>query len=324
LIGGVAVVGVVGVVVKGMAWLWAAEGGPATATVAAAAGKSADDDVVDEATPNQICLDGLRERKVHFVEWPTKGVRTPVRILGPLGGIQLRSHDPRSTTKSLLMDCELARALVEAAPAFQGVGVSELRYSGAYQYRTRRHSTKLSEHAHGLAIDIHAFVLTSAAPARIKVAPSRSQVDFPSRRSQVAPPSRRSQVDSPSRSQVDSPPVAGTARSLVAPGDTDSSSSAAGRGPAGSVAEVLRDFEPRVGKWAATATQDECIGSPLTDVGRTLRRLACRLRASSIFREVITPDDNADHHDHFHLEAFPDALTRTRGVLARKPTVTDE
>jgi hypothetical protein len=89
------------------------------------------------------------------------------------------------------------------------------------------------------------------------------------------------------------------------------------------VAEVTRDFEPGVGRWAVTA-QDDCIGRPRTAVGRALRTLACRLRASSIFREVITPDDNADHHDHFHLEAFPDALSRTRAVLARKPSVTDD
>jgi hypothetical protein len=86
---------------------------------------------------------------------------------------------------------------------------------------------------------------------------------------------------------------------------------------------VTRDFEAHVGKWAVTG-QDECIGRPRTDLGRTLRILACRLRASSIFREVITPDDNEDHHDHFHLEAFPDALSRTRSVLAGKPAVTDD
>ena len=91
----------------------------------------------------------------------------------------------------------------------------------------------------------------------------------------------------------------------------------------GIVVEVTRDFEPNVGKWAVTE-QDDCIGHPRTDVGRTLRNLACRLRASSIFREVITPDDNPDHRDHFHLEAFPDPLTRTRAVLARKPSVIDD
>jgi hypothetical protein len=215
---------------------------------------------LQEGAPDRVCLDGLRERRIAFVEWPTKGVRTPVRILGPIGVVRLRSHDPRLAGKPALMDCELARALFEVAPAFRAIGVRELLYSGAYQYRTRRGSSKLSEHAHGMAIDVHAFVL-----------------------------------------------------------DTASDENAGG-----TVAEVSRDFEPRVGKWAVLPDAAECIGRPRTEVGRLLRALACRLRASSILREVITPDDNADHHDHFHLEAYPDGLTRARAMLARKPTVNDD
>jgi len=236
-----------GAALRAFAWLWAADVGAVPD-----AGVT-----TDEPGPNQVCLDGLRGHQVAFVEWPTKAVRTPVRILGPLGGLQLRSHDPRAAGKPPVMDCELARALLDAAPAFRALGVRELLYSGAYQYRTRRRSTKLSEHAHGFAIDVHAFVLAGAD---------------------------------------------------------------GGEGP---VAEVERDFEAKVGNWPAV-DQDECIGHPRTHLGRLLRTLACRLHASSVFREVIIPDDNADHYNHFHLEAFPDALTRTRAVLARKPTVTDD
>ncbi len=71
-------------------------------------------------------------------------------------------------------------------------------------------------------------------------------------------------------------------------------------------------------------TPSECIGHPRTEVGRLLRALACRLRASSLFREVIVPDDNADHYNHFHLEAYPDGFTRARAMLARKATVSDD
>lgn len=215
---------------------------------------------LDESAPDRVCLDGLRERQIAFVEWPTKGIRTPVRILGPIGLVRLRSHDSRLAGKPALMDCELARALFEVAPAFRALGVRELLFSGAYQYRTRRGSSRLSEHAHGMAIDVHAFVL-----------------------------------------------------------DTAGSESAGG-----TVVDVARDFEPRVGKWAVLPDAAECVGHPRTDVGRLLRTLACRLRASSILREVITPDDNADHHDHFHLEAYPDGYTRARAMLWRKPTVNDD
>jgi hypothetical protein len=32
---------------------------------------------------------------------------------------------------------------------------------------------------------------------------------------------------------------------------------------------------------------------------------ACRLRASGLFHEYLTPDDNADHHDHVHVGVSP-------------------
>jgi hypothetical protein len=36
-----------------------------------------------------------------------------------------------------------------------------------------------------------------------------------------------------------------------------------------------------------------------------LNQLACRLKATGLFRELLTPDYNADHHDHFHLGIAP-------------------
>lgn len=36
-----------------------------------------------------------------------------------------------------------------------------------------------------------------------------------------------------------------------------------------------------------------------------LNRLGCRLRALGLFRELLTPDYNADHHDHIHLGLAP-------------------
>jgi hypothetical protein len=36
-------------------------------------------------------------------------------------------------------------------------------------------------------------------------------------------------------------------------------------------------------------------GAPL------LNRLACRLAQLRLFQELLTPDSNADHHDHLHI-----------------------
>jgi hypothetical protein len=36
-----------------------------------------------------------------------------------------------------------------------------------------------------------------------------------------------------------------------------------------------------------------------------LNQVACRLRARELFRQLLTPDTNADHHDHLHLGVAP-------------------
>lgn len=62
---------------------------------------------------------------------------------------------------------------------------------------------------------------------------------------------------------------------------------------------VERDYEQGLGD----AT--DCLGSPLTQGGATLKLLACQLARSGLFHLVLTPDYDDAHHDHFHLEARP-------------------
>jgi hypothetical protein len=134
-----------------------------------------------------------------------RGIRTPIEVIGPVGGVRLLSRGKRPA----LMDCALALALADAGPLFRHAGVTGLSFSAAYDYRPIRGGTRLSEHAHGLAIDVHAF------------------------------------------------------------------ETAAGR------LDVQRDFSR----------------------GPTLRRLASGLQRHPRFRLILTPDDNRDHHNHFHIES---------------------
>jgi hypothetical protein len=185
---------------------------------------------------DRACLRALAEAGVPFVERSAvRGIRTPIEIVGPFRGVRLLSRGKRPA----LMDCALARTLADAAPIFHAAGVTGLSFSAAYDYRTRRGSTELSEHAHGLAIDVHAFETTGG---RLDV-----ERDF----------SRAS--------------VAGAGWGQRAPG--------------------------------ALAA---CIGAPPSAAGRTLRALACGLQRHPGFRLILTPDDNQDHHDHFHLESHGD------------------
>jgi hypothetical protein len=119
----------------------------------------------------------------------------------------------------LVADCRLIVAFYRVAPALERAGVSEVRYSGAYSYRMSR-TGRLSLHAYGLAIDVHALI-----------------------------------VD-------------------------------------GKLLEVERDF--RRGLAACP-----CGAEP------PLNRVACRLRSVHLFRELLTPDYDADHHNHFHLGLAP-------------------
>jgi hypothetical protein len=206
-----------------------------------------DPEALDEEGPDRVCLQWLEEHRLAFVPVEIDEVRTPIEVRGPLQSVALVPRAGRPPQ----MDCSLARALAEAAPIFEELGVHALYFSGAYDHRYRRDSPRLSQHAHGLAIDVHAVAT------------------------------------------------------------------------AGGVLEVSRDFEPGVGAWRnlvpGEGALEACVGQPLTERGRALRTLACRLKLHSAFRAIATPDDNADHRDHLHLETFPDALARVRRIVGALP-----
>jgi hypothetical protein len=98
------------------------------------------------------CLIRLRELGIPFVSLPPlRGVLTPVRVAGPVGGIR---YLPLGGRAPLVGDCRLVVALHRAAPYLRNLGVTEVHYSSAYAYRLMP-SGRLSQHAMGLAIDVH-------------------------------------------------------------------------------------------------------------------------------------------------------------------------
>jgi len=62
---------------------------------------------------------------------------------------------------------------------------------------------------------------------------------------------------------------------------------------------VDRDYEQGLGD------EVDCLGRPLTQGGATLKILQCQLVRSGLFHLVLSPDYDADHRDHFHLEVKP-------------------
>ena len=144
-----------------------------------------------------------------------------------IGKVRYRGLD----NAPLVADCRLIVAFYRVAPALQRAGVSEVRYSGAYSYRMSR-TGRLSLHAYGLAVDVHALV-----------------------------------VD-------------------------------------GKLLEVERDFRRGLAGCA-------CDAEP------PLNRVACRLRSVHLFRELLTPDYDADHRNHFHVGLAPSKADRPIAVATR-------
>jgi hypothetical protein len=62
------------------------------------------------------------------------------------------------------------------------------------------------------------------------------------------------------------------------------------------------------------------LADPCSASAPVLNRLACGFKALGLFKEVLTPDYNADHHDHFHLGLKPlDPAATNRIARARAP-----
>jgi hypothetical protein len=107
--------------------------------------------VAAEFPGGEACLEGLRGAGVAFQALDDKrGVQTPVTIEGPIGGVRYWTIG----AGPMVADCRLALALARIAPELRGLGISAIRFSGAYSYRMARVG-RLSLHAYGLALDVH-------------------------------------------------------------------------------------------------------------------------------------------------------------------------
>lgn len=97
------------------------------------------------------CLSELRGVGVPFqVVADKRGVATPVALEGPIGGVRYWTVG----AGPMVSDCRLALALAKVAPELRAMGISAVRFSGAYSYRMAKVG-RLSLHAYGLALDVH-------------------------------------------------------------------------------------------------------------------------------------------------------------------------
>jgi len=186
---------------------------------------------IDPHVPSgDACLAALDATGTQYQRLDSKkGIETPVVVTGPIGGL----HYEGGSGGGVVADCRLVLALHRVAPILKDLGVTRLRYSGAYSYRMAKVG-RLSYHAYGLAIDVHEFVVHG----------------------------KRLAVES--------------------------------------------DF--------ARGLADGC-----ADSSPALNQLACRLKATGMFKELLTPDYNADHHNHMHFGLAPKKSVEPLKMPATKP-----
>ncbi len=105
---------------------------------------------------DRSCLRMLRSLKVPFHKMrKVKGIATPVKIIGNRIGRTV--YKPRYTRNVMVMDCRLALAMRRADEIFRINGIRTVVWSNFYSWRRVAKTGRLSRHALGLAIDIHAF-----------------------------------------------------------------------------------------------------------------------------------------------------------------------
>lgn len=107
--------------------------------------------IAEEFPGGEQCLSQLRSLGVPFnVVADKRGVETPIALEGPIGGVRYWTVG----AGPMVSDCRLALALAKVAPELRGLGITAMRFSGAYSYRMAKVG-RLSLHAYGLAIDVH-------------------------------------------------------------------------------------------------------------------------------------------------------------------------
>ncbi len=103
------------------------------------------------------CLRKLRRLGVPYrIAPPTKGVRTPIYVLG--GRLRHITVYQGGQKGDVLMDCWLALSLARTSKIFNvNGGVKQVIIGKAYSYRYVKNTARLSRHAKGLAVDIYAI-----------------------------------------------------------------------------------------------------------------------------------------------------------------------
>jgi hypothetical protein len=89
-----------------------------------------------------------------------RGVQNPIRLRGPIGGVEIVQHDRRAPPQQSILDCRLALAVLDWAPTLRRAGVRRIEHYSIYRPGARVGGDgKRSGHALGMALDAAKFHL---------------------------------------------------------------------------------------------------------------------------------------------------------------------
>jgi len=115
----------------------------------------------------RACLAELARRQVAFaLVGEAPGVKTPVRLKGPLNGIRFMTGAPgaeRDRVPYEVLDCRLVVALDEWTQVLSAHGISDVVFSSGWRPSPRLASDAVDgkRHAGALALDVHVLRLKS-------------------------------------------------------------------------------------------------------------------------------------------------------------------
>jgi len=240
------------------------------------------------------------------------GVRAPVRLLGRLHGVLVRSALPesqRAQSPFEILDARLALALDDFCALLVRHDVDEVVHFSMYRPSAATPVRSLPAAAPAPAARGNAEGArprpgpnaAQGAPAR-KVAPHKGTAP----RIYTPPKVRPGESRPGARLARRDPAATGLSTTTWTPPGT--------RHPAGLAIDVAM-LHKRDGRWLTVRTDfhgrigEKTCGEgarvPDGEAARELHAVVCEARDPAIFTYVLTPDFNAAHADHFHMEVKP-------------------
>jgi hypothetical protein len=183
----------------------------------------------------QACLAELGQRGIAFQSVSdAPGVKIPVRLLGPVGGVLYRTDEPDGARRGSpweVFDCRLVLSLCDFGEILARHEVVEARIFSAWRPPPKNWKGSVGRrHQGGLAVDVRTF-----------------------------------------------------------------------RKVNGEELVILNHFEGRIGAPVCKSGRE-----PSHPQGKELLAIACAAADGHLFNSILTPNYDAPHRNHFHLELTPD------------------